>query len=206
MTEIVPEGHKLLSEVCQAVIDAAPATREQWEASIVIERENSAILKGQEAPADIDPLIVNIAAAQTTREQLKLSADEKVREGIRSGQLTPLTADGSQIKNHDWRDDFLSDYVFANGRRVLVLFTSENVSAFVAQLFKLKTIEDLGPKVRAVVEYLRKNFADTNFGPVKSLKVRITDECPALKPLDAKTLKEARDFFEIELKARSGSR
>jgi hypothetical protein len=207
MTEIVPEGHKLLSEVCQAVIDADPAAKAQWEASNKLELECRAILQGPEAPADAHQLASRIEEAEAQREKLKLLADQKVREALRSGQLIPITTDGSQIKNHDWRDYFDSDYVFADGKRVLVLFTNENVSNFIARLFELKSFDDLGPRTQLVVGFLRKNFSDTNFGPVNALKRRLLDELPELnKSLDDKTLRAARQFFEAELKARSGSR
>jgi hypothetical protein len=45
-----------------------------------------------------------------------------------------LKEDGSRIADHDWRDDFDSDYIFLDGKRVLVLFTDENVNLFISLL------------------------------------------------------------------------
>jgi hypothetical protein len=66
----------------------------------------------------------------------------------------------------------------------------------------MKGFDDLGPKEKLTVKFLQDNYTDKNFGPVNALKKRITDKYPELKPLDDKTLKSARNFFEAELESR----
>jgi hypothetical protein len=84
MTVTVPKGHKLLSEVCQAVIDADPATKQLWEEANRARQENNAILKRPDAAVDItiEPSIWNEAiaeelAAEQRQFALKEAAERK---------------------------------------------------------------------------------------------------------------------------------
>jgi hypothetical protein len=210
LTKLVPENYRLFSEVRQYLIDADhPEARAAWDTAINTEKQAREDLRakggsisrhtgqGLIPPLSGTSLEQAINSAMAHRDEIIRHVDEKIRDGLRSGVLVPLTTAGTRIVHADWRGDFDSDYVDIQGKREFVCFDRANVESFISRLFNLPMFEKLTPKQRIVVEYLRKHHPDMNFGHLGRLRHRIIESCPALHgSLDPTTFLEARKFFK----------
>jgi hypothetical protein len=149
MTKLVPAGHMLLSEVRKTIIDKDPAARRAWDSAIKTELHDRASLRDasdsisrHDLKARGDQRMRAIASARDRRDDLYGRADARIRMGLLSGSLKPVTFKDDQtelrIAEHDWRGvDFNSGRIWLEierkQRRAHVYFKCVEVDKFLSQ-------------------------------------------------------------------------
>ena len=146
VTIVVPANYMLFSELRQEVIHADPDMRRAWDAAADTEKQAREALRnagasitrhtgGYDVPPDFGaPLEGKLNSAMLQRDEMLRLADEKIRDALRGGALTPFTKEGGRFAHTDWRGDFDSDYLYVEGERDFVCFERSNVASFVSTL------------------------------------------------------------------------